>query len=237
MPGFSSIALDRRSTAEQIAIGLSRLVLSGELAPGLPLKESAIATDLGVSRNTVREAVRIVERSGLVRYELNRGAVVREPSADDLQDVYQARLAIELGAVYTMPDDAMTDTTLTAALDALRTEAEKGVLEGTISADLDFHAALVAAAGSARLSDAYAPVLNELRLYLTILSVRDAEFEDPERLIAEHLLIADAFVVGDREGLAKEVINHCAANRDRVAQILDEKAAGEAASASRSTAT
>jgi DNA-binding GntR family transcriptional regulator len=216
----SSIEINRRSTPEQIARGLSRLVLSGELPPGRPLRESVIAAELGVSRNTVREAVRLLERSGLVRYELNRGAVVREPSQADLEDVYHARLAIEVGAAYTAKDGDPAVKLVNEALDRLRAALASGDVEAAITADLDFHATLVSSAGSARLDAAFAPVLNELRLYLTILSTAD-EYEDVERITAEHVVIAEAFASGDRRRLASEISEHILTNAARVAAILE----------------
>jgi DNA-binding GntR family transcriptional regulator len=215
-----SIEINRRSTPEQIARGLSRLVLSGDLPPGRPLRESVIAADLGVSRNTVREAVRLLERSGLVVYELNRGAIVREPSQADLQDVYRARLAIEVGAAHLAPEGSTAAAAVSEALDKLRAALASGDAEAAITADLDFHATLVASAGSARLDAAFAPVLNELRLYLTILSTEN-EYEDVDRITAEHVVLAGAFASGDRERLASEISDHILTNAGRVAAILE----------------
>jgi DNA-binding GntR family transcriptional regulator len=220
MSDSSRIELDRRSTPEQIARGLSRLVLSGELPPGHALREGAIATELGVSRNTVREAVRLLEHGGLVRYELNRGALVREPSQDDLKDVYRARLAIEVGAAWTADGGDAAGVLVIEALNKLRTALAKGRTEDTITADLEFHATLVAAAGSTRLSTAFSSLLNELRLYLTVLSDRN-EYEDVDRVAREHGVIADAFTSRNRERLAAEVTQHIVSNAARVSAILE----------------
>lgn len=221
MSPLDEISIDRRSTPEQIARGLTRLVLSGELPPGRPLRESALATELGVSRNTVREAVRILERSGLVRYRLNHGAVVREPSLTELADVYRARSAIEVGAAWAVERTVDAVATVQAALDGLVAALRHDHADEAINADLDFHAALVASVGSERLDAAFAPVLNELRLYLTILSTRD-EYADADRIVAEHQVIADALASGDRAKLATEVQDHIAINAARVSRILAE---------------
>lgn len=214
----SQIEIDRRSTPEQIARGLTRLVLSGELPPGRPLRESVIASELRVSRNTVREAVRLLERSGLVRYEINRGAVVREPSEADLHDLYQARLAIEVGAAWIAHESAGAVTAAKEALDQLRAALATGTAEAAICADLDFHAALVASAGSSRLDDAFASMLNELRLYLTILFTDDA-CGDLDRVTAEHAGIAQALASGDRQRLASQLAEHIVGDAARVTTI------------------
>ena len=82
-----------------MAKGLRDKILRGDLGPGQPLRENAIALALKISRNTVREAVRLLEQSGLVKYEFNRGTVVIDPSVDDLMELYCARLALEVAAV------------------------------------------------------------------------------------------------------------------------------------------
>lgn len=203
----AEIALDRRPIPEQIAEGLTALVLSGELPAGRPLHEGAIASDLGVSRNTVREAVRLLERSGLVRYESNRGAVVREPSPDNLDDVYRARLAVELGAVWAAETKARDTGAIDAALARLQSSLVDERLEAVITADLGFHAAIVAVAGSARLNGAFTAVLNELRLYLTVLSARHGR-EPVKPVLSEHEEIAWALTSASRQELATVLAGH-----------------------------
>ena len=50
-----------------------------------------MAAELAVSRNTIREAARILEGESLVRYQMNRGIVVAEITAEDVRDIYAAR--------------------------------------------------------------------------------------------------------------------------------------------------
>jgi len=73
MPALDGIVLRPSTTAQQVADRLSERILDGAFGPGDRLRESALATKLRVARNTAREAVRILELGGLVRYEVNRG--------------------------------------------------------------------------------------------------------------------------------------------------------------------
>jgi len=214
------ISIDRRTAPEQIAQGLKELVLSQALPAGRSIRESALAAELGVSRNTVREAVRILERSGLVRYEVNRGAVVREPSADSLRDLYRARLAIEVGAALAAPTEAAA-VALRGALDQLLAALAAGDEEAAVAADLAFHATVVRGARSARLDTAYAPIANELRLYLTILAEQRREYADRDRVAAEHEVIVAAFEAGDGPLAAHELGEHIRGNAARMAVLLD----------------
>ena len=70
MNPVENLTLHRTSTAQQVADGLSDAIMRGEMPPGAPIRESAIAASLGISRNTVREAVRMLENGGLVRHTM-----------------------------------------------------------------------------------------------------------------------------------------------------------------------
>ena len=103
MSALDGMVLRRSTTAQQVADGLSERILAGAFGPGDRLRESAIATELGVARNTVREAVRILELSGLVRYEVGRGAVVISPTPQNVEALYTARERLETAAVSRVP--------------------------------------------------------------------------------------------------------------------------------------
>ena len=68
--------IHRLSVADQVASVLRQRILDGELRPGTPLQELSLATALGVSRNTMREALRILALEGLLHRNLHRGVVV-----------------------------------------------------------------------------------------------------------------------------------------------------------------
>src|SRR3712207_2196188 len=99
MSALDGMVLRRSTTAQQLADGLSERILTGAFAAGDRLRESAIATELGVARNTLREAVRMLELRGLVRYEVNRGAVVISPTPERVDALYTARERLETAAV------------------------------------------------------------------------------------------------------------------------------------------
>jgi len=162
--------IQRQSTTGQAAAAIRDAILSDRIPPGTPLREAALAAELGVSRNTLREAARILESQGLVRYQMNRGIVVAEITAEDVADIYAARLAAEMTGA-----DALTahrNPTIYKKLaeltdqieDAFNRADQAGVLEG----DRLFHATLVAAAGSPRLSRFHAQLQQEQRLALAL---------------------------------------------------------------------
>src|SRR5690242_11722520 len=91
--------IHRVSVADQVAAVLRQRILSGELRPGMPLQEVPLATSLGVSRNTVREATRILSGEGLLKRSIHRGVAVSQLSPKDVQEIYHLRRMLEIPAV------------------------------------------------------------------------------------------------------------------------------------------
>ena len=222
MTALDGLVLHRATTAQQVAGALSERILAGAFAPGDRLRESAIASQLGIARNTVREAVRILELGGLVRYEVNRGAVVISPTPEKVEALYTARERLETAAV----GRALTAAHLariTDAYDALAAAADSRDVNLIVERDLAFHAALVSALDSSRLDAFYAELTRELRFYLTVLSVEDREYDNPQHLLGEHEAIISALRDGDPARAVAEVRTHIETNAGRLKQILTER--------------
>jgi DNA-binding transcriptional MocR family regulator len=87
--------IHRVSIADQVASVLRQRILDGELRPGTPLQELSLAASLGVSRNTMREALRILALEGLLHRNLHRGlwslnfpcAICRDISSPSLLEI------------------------------------------------------------------------------------------------------------------------------------------------------
>lgn len=79
------------SLAEQIAARLSERIVSGEYAPGQRVMEQAIADEFVVSRGPVREALRLLEKDGLVTILPRRGAQITDLSIDEVREVFDIR--------------------------------------------------------------------------------------------------------------------------------------------------
>jgi DNA-binding GntR family transcriptional regulator len=81
---------------DQIVDHIRTAIFSGKFIPGSKLKEKEISAWLGVSRMPVREAFRILEAQGLIEIEPNKGAKVSRISLEDLEDIYEARVLLEV---------------------------------------------------------------------------------------------------------------------------------------------
>jgi DNA-binding GntR family transcriptional regulator len=167
--------LERASTAQKVADMLRERVLDGELEPGLRLSEEAIGGALGVSRNTLREAFRLLTRDRILVHEHSRGVFVRRPTSDDVKDLYAARRAIECGALRLWND--VTEARREAVRAPVRqavARAEKNDFSKTGSANIQFHRGIVGLAGSARLSDESDRLFAELMLAFRVAREMDA---------------------------------------------------------------
>ncbi len=142
----------QRSLAEQIADAIVEAISLGIFKPGERIVETEIATRFKVSRVPVREALKILETQGILQGEPHRGLRVI-PIDDTLIDqIREARLAIELIAVRAVKENAAVLPELSAALsrriDAIRSQARAGELGGVNVADTGFHADICRLSGN-----------------------------------------------------------------------------------------
>ncbi|MFH9062755.1 GntR family transcriptional regulator [Streptomyces coeruleorubidus] len=156
--------LGRSSTAERVADILRTRISEGHLPPGSKLSEDTIGKALGVSRNTLREAFRLLTHEKLLVHELNRGVFVRRLTVQDVVDIYQVRRLIECSVVRHLGNPPYDLAAAEAAVAEGERAAEDGDWLEVGTANTHFHDAVVALAGSVRLNELMRGILAELRL-------------------------------------------------------------------------
>ncbi len=219
---MTPMALHRTSAAEQVADRLTSLILDGTIGAGERLRESTLAQTLGISRNSVREGIRLLERGRLVRYEMHRGAVVVTPSIAELDDLYRTRIHLETLAAST-PSTPEQIAALERAFEGLVAAAHTGQAREIVAADMAFHAALVARLGSARIDAFFETVATEMGYYLLILSHTDDEpGRVDEAVLAHHRRLLETVVSGDAEAARRALAEHLEGNHRRIRQILED---------------
>lgn len=184
-----------RSLASLVAQEIERLILAGELAAGEHLHEQALATRLGTSRGPVREAIRGLERLGLVVTVVNQGSYVRQVSEAEALELYELRAVLTGHACATLAQ-AITPAQvapLRGLADAMATAAKAGDAAGYFGLNRQFHEALLGLAGNARAARICEELGNELNLFRRrSLIAREAMQESN----AEHATILDAIEAG-----------------------------------------
>lgn len=165
---------DSLTLAERVAVRIRERIVQGAYRPGHHLFEIALSEELGVSRNSLREAFRLLTKEGLLRHEPNRGVFVATPSMATIVDVYRVRRFIECQAVAQAHPKHPATTRMRAAVDTAGRLRDARDWLGVGSADLAFHAAIVDLADSPRLSTFFAQIAAELRLAFGLID--DPEF-------------------------------------------------------------
>jgi DNA-binding GntR family transcriptional regulator len=159
------------STAERIADLLYRRITEGELRPGTQLSEERLGAQLGVSRNTLREAFRLLAHDGLLVHRRNRGVFVHELDDDDLVDLYRLRCTIECDVVRSLTGlDTGRLRPLRAEIEAAESAAARGEWDGVATANMHFHQCLVNLSDSRRIQDITRRMLAELRLVFHVVA-------------------------------------------------------------------
>jgi DNA-binding GntR family transcriptional regulator len=161
--------LARSSTAERVADIMRERITDGSLAPGSRLPEDAVGSALGVSRNTLREAFRLLVHERLAVAEFNRGVFVRRLTRDDVIDLYRVRSLVECAAVRRAAE--ATPAAIAAMRQAVADgeQAAAGRWPEVGTANMRFHQAIVALSGSPRLDEFMRQVTAELRLAFHVM--------------------------------------------------------------------
>ena len=125
--GSAGLSLARSALYVQVAERLRGRIMDHTLAPGSWIDEQALATEYGISRTPLREALKVLAAEGLVTMKLRRGAYVTEVSARDLSEVFHLLSLLECDAVAVVALQA-TDAQL-AELAAMHKQLEASVAD------------------------------------------------------------------------------------------------------------
>lgn len=203
------------TTQEFVLAELRKSIVAGELVPGQPVRQDAIAQRLGVSRVPLREALKTLEAEGQVTYQPHRGYSVAELSLGDLLEVYRLRELLESEAATTAVQ-RLTDADLARITDAqhdVEKAADAGDLVAMIAANRRFHFSLLEPARMPRL----------LRIVRTLWDATDAyravyynSGVNRARVQREHDLIVHA--IADRA--ADDVVSLLTQHRDHAVASL-----------------
>jgi DNA-binding GntR family transcriptional regulator len=207
--------LERPSVIDTLADALRTRILSGDLAPGEPLREARLAGEYAISRHTLRAALRALASDGLVQLVPNHGARVARLAEADLGSLFELRAALETEACRLALErhGGTLPATVHERLDALVRvcESETAEWHEIAGAHAGFHEALVGAAHSPRIEEAYTRLAVELNLFLAQLR---PVWSRP-RMIEHHCeLVRELQTTGDPGALRR----HLADGLDAVAE-------------------
>lgn len=207
----------KSSLSEYVFDTIREAILNGKYKENDLLKENALATELGVSRTPVREALKQLELEGLVLLIPNKGASVIGFSKKDVKDIYEMRALLEglcvKKAIENINDDIINE--LFEILDLNSYYLSKGKMDAILELDNKYHQVIYKAANSRMISQ----TLSDFHHYLE--RMRKTTLNDIERAKKshiEHQKIANAIKernVEEAQRLAIEHINNSMLNIDK----------------------
>ncbi|MGP4044273.1 GntR family transcriptional regulator [Streptomyces sp. 2A115] len=214
--------LGRTSTAERVSDILRSRIAEGYFPPGTRLSEDSIGGALGVSRNTLREAFRLLTHERLLVHELNRGVFVRVLTVEDVEDIYRIRSLVEGAVVRGLGEPPYAVDGLAKAVTDGQRATHDSDWKALGTANIHFHRELVALAGSARTDELMRSVFAELRLAFHLV-------DEPRRLhepyLARNRQILQALQGGDRDGAEKLLAVYLDDSRKRVVEVYGRRMA------------
>jgi DNA-binding GntR family transcriptional regulator len=199
---------------DQIKDQILRQILEGELPPGSRIVETRIARELGTSQGPVREALRDLATLGLVELEPYRGARVRLPSMQELQEAMKVRAELEALAAA----EASTRMTAECLRELRRLVAEmvelatSGDVHAYVVKNTEFHRTVVRASGNLTLARLWELLEPFARTYITAA----AAGVDAGRSHRSHVEIVNALASGDSERAAEALRKHSREAQDLV---------------------
>ena len=206
---YDSLELEQTSTVDRAVEALRQALFAGELEPGSPLREVALADSLGIARSTVREALSLLAAEGLLTRIPYRGVVVAALDPADVHDVIRARLALEEAGVRawaSADDDARA--AVRAALESYAAQARADSGPGPLAeTHLAFHRTLVALTGSTRLVATAEALHGELRLALAGV---DRRRRNARAQVAAHRELLSVIESGDQDAAVTAIRDHLA---------------------------
>ncbi|MFF4118034.1 GntR family transcriptional regulator [Streptomyces sp. NPDC001714] len=218
--------LGRTSTAERVSDILRSRIADGYFPPGTRLSEDGIGGALGVSRNTLREAFRLLTHERLLVHELNRGVFVRVLTVQDVEDIYRTRALVECAVVRGLGDPPYALESLSTAVAEGRSAATADDWKAVGTANIHFHRELVALAGSERTDELMRSVFAELRLAFHVA-------DDPRALhepyLARNREILESLQAGDRPGAERLLETYLTDSLERVVEVYRRRVGEDSA--------
>lgn len=147
MEDLAEIIVKRTTLKEQVYEYLKNAITLGEIKPGERLIEEKISETLNVSRSPVREAVRLLEKDGLLEVNASGGVTVANPTIEDYRNLYEIRVEMEsLSAFYAARRRKIDEIVLMEkSIRDMEKEISANNVKGLLSVNLNFHEMVVRA--------------------------------------------------------------------------------------------
>lgn len=212
----------KASLVENAYDALKSAIRDNVFPPGYQGSEQEIATQLGMSRTPVHEAVIRLQEEGLLRVLPRRGVLVAAISPDDMREIYEVIIALECVSaelIAAMPSERRTPIAeeLAAVNTAMETALADDKLVAWAEADGRFHQLLVERSGNRRLARMFHTIMDQShRARMLTLRLRPK----PAGSVRDHAAILRAIRKGDAETAREQTKAHRVRARDQLLPLL-----------------
>lgn len=209
----------RTLRAQALAI-LRGQILSGRIEPGQRINEVQLAAEIGVSRGTLREAIRTLEQDGLLVSVPHKGSHLRRFTAREADELQEVRLSLEVTAAIRVARN--WNPAVEAALERALSDLSEAVDQGRpfadrLAADLALHETVCECSGNQALLTVWRSLIGHISvMVLNVGEERMAPLQDP----AGHRPLLDAMASGDDDRIRATFTEHFAAGQRVVAAAI-----------------
>lgn len=210
-----------KSLREHVLDTLRDAILNGELKPGRTLVESELATQLGVSRAPLREALQILSTEGLIETIPYRGTTVKHLTKIDIEELYSLRSVLESFAIQLIIDqnDPEHIRLLRQHFETMLEAAKSNDLKLVNQIDRKFHDSLIELSNHSLLISLWVVVAMRVR---QVMALRNKRFTDITEIAYNHLAIIEAIAACDQAKAVALITDHVASVGDLIAEDWDE---------------
>lgn len=197
----------RETLGELVAEQLRRSIWNREIEFGERLIESELSEKFDVSRNTIRDALKILEHEEMIIIKPRKGTYVSQFSKQDWQEIIELRSIVESFAfVRALPSlDEMHFTYLRNILNRMEGITENGNWNDLFDLDMEFHSYVVKLSGNSRIIKLYDSIQVQIRTFLLYL---DKYYSNRQSFYEEQKDLFDALLTKDPEVVDKKIRTH-----------------------------
>ncbi len=201
--------IQKQLVTDDIENQLREAILSGALPPGATLAEAALASQLGVSRASIRQAKFRLAGDGLLDFNDRGTAVIRKLTEADVLEIIEFREVLELAASK-LACSRLADRSIAAMEENIRmSEQERNLLKLT-HLDIAFHEEIIRAAGNSRLMSAWCALRPQLELWLAGMHRNHSAVtaQTCEETVRGHRVLLAALQAGNSEKMEQLMRQH-----------------------------
>jgi DNA-binding GntR family transcriptional regulator len=193
-------------------------ITAGRVAMGERLIESQLASELGMSRAPIREALRRLAEEGLATEHAHHGASVVTLAAADVADLYNVRVGLEIVGLRSFIRRGEPVAPLEALVERMDRAAARNDRAGVVRAEFEFHRHIAEHSGNALLVKIFADLQGRLML---AMNLDDEAFQDLHEVAAEHEPIVAAIAAGDERRAVALFEEHLVSTVGELLERLD----------------